>query len=123
METNSGHLGGGIIGKSNFNASIHSNLNNKHVRISQLQDSIQGANRVVVVNDNQVIKPKVASDRKGLLPNTFLEAAVASKAPDLIVDDIEVGLVVCGSQVFRCNSETDSVGNALAKEASGKLRT
>jgi hypothetical protein len=65
----------------------------------------------------------VASDGKGLLSNTFLEAAIASKAPDLVVDDIELGLIVCGSQVFRCNSETDSVGNALAEEASGKLHT
>jgi hypothetical protein len=44
METNSGHLGGGIVGEINFNASIHSNLDNKHVRINQLQDSIQGTN-------------------------------------------------------------------------------
>jgi hypothetical protein len=64
----------------------------------------------------------VASDGKGLLPNT-LEATVASEAPDLVVDDIEVGVVVYSSQVFRCNSETDSVGNALAEEASSKLQT
>jgi hypothetical protein len=88
-----------------------------------LQDSIQETNRVVVVNNNQVIKPKVARDGKGLLPNTFLKAAVASEAPYLVVDDIEIGLIVCGGQVFRCNSETNSIGNALAKEASGKLQT
>ena len=52
METNSGHLGRGITGESIFNASIHSDLTNGCVRISQLQASIQGANRVVVVNDN-----------------------------------------------------------------------
>ena len=63
----------------------------------------------------------MASVGKGLLPNTFVEAAVAGGAPDLVVDDIEIRFVVCGSQMFRCNSETDSVGDALVEKASGKL--
>ena len=56
------------------------------------------------------------------MPNT-LEAAVASEAPDLVIDDIEVGLVVYGIQVFRCNIETDSVDDALAEEGTAQLQT
>ena len=41
---------------------------------------------------------------------SVLEAAIVSEAPDLV---FEVGLVICGGEVFRCHSETDGVDNSM----------
>lgn len=65
----------------------------------------------------------MAGERERLLSDTFLKAAVADEAPDLVVDDGVGGLVVCGGEVLGGDGEAEGVGDALAEQARRELDT
>jgi hypothetical protein len=52
--------------------------------------------RVLIVDNNEIIELEVPSHRKCFLADTFLKAAISCEAPDPIVDDVKAGPVVCG---------------------------
>jgi hypothetical protein len=77
--------------------------------------------RIIVVHDDEVVEAQVASEGERFLADAFLQAAVAAEAPDLVVDDVEAGLVVGRGEVLGCHGEADGVRDALAQEPSREL--
>lgn len=77
--------------------------------------------RIIVINNDQVVQPQMPGKTQRLLANTLLKTTVSSETPDLVVDDREGGPIVCGGEVFCCHGETDGIGYALAERTSCDL--
>ena len=79
---------------------------------------------VVVVDENEVVKPKVTGERDGLLADALLQAAVAGEAKDLgVAGDGETFAVILSRDLLASDRETDGVGDALAERACSDLDT
>lgn len=78
---------------------------------------------VVVIDGNQVTKLQVACHGRRLASNTLHSAAIAEEDICMVGDQVEAGLVEDGGRVCLGNGETDSIGEALTKRASGHLDT
>lgn len=78
---------------------------------------------VVVPDGDQVAELEVASERAGLARDTLHQAAIAEEDVGVVVDEVETGLVEDSSGVSLGNGQTNSVGDALTKRASGNLNT
>ena len=78
---------------------------------------------VVVVEDDQTTQTQVARERRRLVRNALLQAAVTAKRVNVVVDDGEALLVEGGGEVRLGNRHTHGVGHALAQRTGGDLHT
>ena len=72
---------------------------------------------VVVVDPAQIIELKMTGERGGLGADAFHQAAVAADRIDVVVEDVEAGVVVAVGQPLSCNGHADAHRHALAERA------
>ena len=78
---------------------------------------------VVIVDGNQVAKLQVASSGCSFACNTLHSAAIAEEHVGVVVDQLVTRLVEDSCSVRLPNSETDGIGETLAKRASRDFDT
>lgn len=59
--------------------------------------------------------------RLTFLTNTLLETPITSEAPNLVVDNLQIILVVDRCQVLGGHGHTNSIGDALTKRSGGNF--
>src|SRR3954470_13547873 len=74
--------------------------------------TIQGY-AIVVVNPAEVWKFQVPRKRSGLAAYAFHHVTVATYGIDVVVENIETGLVVVGCQPIACDRHANAVSNSL----------
>lgn len=57
------------------------------------------------------------------LADTFLQTAITSETPDLVLDDRKSVPIVSGSHVLVGHGESDGVGNTLTEKTGGQFDT
>jgi hypothetical protein len=76
---------------------------------------------VVVVDPTQVIELQVAGQRGRFAGDAFHQVAVAALDPDVVVEQLEAGLVVAGRQPAAGDGHADAVAATLAQRAGCRL--
>ena len=72
-----------------------------------------------VVDHHQVVETAMAREGDSFFGNTFLEAAVAEKSEDVMIENCVICSVVESSGAFARESKTDGIGDALTERAGG----
>ena len=84
---------------------------------------LTNGNVVIIVNHDKVAELQVTGSGGSLRGNTLLGATITEEAVGVVVNQVVVWLVEDGGSVGLGDSETDSVGETLAKRTSGDLNT
>src|SRR6516164_6709111 len=70
---------------------------------------------IVVVDPAQIIESKMAGERGRLRADALHQATVAAHSIDVVVEQIETGLVVMAGEPFPCDGHANACGDALTK--------
>ena len=76
---------------------------------------------IVVVDPTQVVESEMAGERRGLRADAFHHAAVAADGIDVVVEEIEAGLVVAAGKPFARDGHADTGGDALTERTCRRL--
>ena len=76
---------------------------------------------VGIINEDEVVEAVVPGEGDGLLGDTFLEAAVAVDAEDVLVENRVLRRVEAGGGAFSGERVADGIADALAERAGGRL--
>jgi len=76
---------------------------------------------VIIVDHNEVAQLQVTGHGGGLGGDTLHGAAITEEGVGVVVNEIKAGLVEDTSSVSLGNSQTDGIGETLAKRTSGDL--
>src|SRR5580692_9016911 len=63
----------------------------------------------------------MAGERGRLRADAFHQATVAANGIDVVIEEIEAGLVVSAAEPFPCDGHADAVGDALAERSRRRL--
>ena len=93
------------------------------LRVLALGDVRHGVERHVVgiINEDEVVEAGVTGEGDGLLGDTFLEAAVAIDAEDVLVENRVLRRVEAGGGAFSGERVTDGIADSLTERAGGGL--
>ena len=76
---------------------------------------------VVVVDPAEVVEAEMAGERGRLRADAFHQAAVAADRVDVVVEDLEAGLVVAAGEPLARDRHADAGGDALPQRTGRRL--